>query len=154
MSVSLLTRLARRWRKDQRGSAAIEFAIVAPVLVLLGAATVELGFAVVQKMEVQDAAAAGALYATQNGWNQSAIAAAVTAAKPGAGVSASPAPALYCGCPTASGVTTASCSVNCTDGSATRRYVKVSAAATRKSFVASRLPLPQTVAASTVASIP
>jgi len=153
MSVRL-GRLARLVRDDRRGSAAIEFAIVAPLLVLLAAGTLELGSAVVQKMEVQDAAAAGALYATENGWDQAGIAAAVAAAKPGKGVSASPAPALYCGCPTAAGVTTtATCTVACADGSPARKYVRVSAATTRNSFLATRLPLPQTIAASTVASV-
>lgn len=146
----LLTRL----RADQRGLAAIELAIIAPMLVLLLVATEELGFAVRQQMQVQDAAAAGALYATEYGWDQAGIASAVTTAKSSSGIAATPTPVLFCGCPSVTGVSTATCGATCADGSTARQYVQVSASLTRTTLLPSQLPLPTTLTATATTRLP
>jgi len=143
-------------RLDEKGTAAVEFAIATPLLAMMVIGVVEIGFSTNQQIETQAAAAAGALYATENGWNSAAIAAAVTSAKPGSNILASPAPSLSCGCPTSPPpvVTAIACGSTCPDNFAARRYVLVSASKTRVSFLASTLPLPTTLNATATARIP
>jgi Flp pilus assembly protein TadG len=113
-----------------RGVVAIEFAIVAIVLVVLMVCTVDLGMGFYRKMQVQNAAQAGAQYAAARGFAESSITNAVTAASSFSGISASPAPTQFCGCPSNTGVTSVSCSATCTGGSAPGNYVSVSAQGT------------------------
>jgi len=72
----------------RRGVAAIEFALVAPLLFAMLAAVVEIGMASYQAMQVQAAAEAGAMYAA-SATGTAHIAASATA---------------ICGCPTVTGV--------------------------------------------------
>jgi Flp pilus assembly protein TadG len=132
--------ITQAWRQG-RGTAAIEFAIIAPVLVAVAIATAELGFAIRASLEAQQAAAAGALYAGINGWNAAGITGAVLAATGETKLTASPAPRLYCGCPLTTGVSTATCGVTCADGRTARQYVEVSATLPRVSVVSSQLGL-------------
>jgi Flp pilus assembly protein TadG len=146
--------IAGRWRADRRGTAAIELAIFAPVLAAMLVAVVEIGFAIRQQIQAQDAAAAGALYAGQHGWDSAGIASAVTGAKSGSNIAASPTPSEFCGCPSAAGVGSAACGATCTDGSTARTYVLVRASVARTSFFTSTLPLPATLTASATARLP
>ena len=111
------------------GSAAVEFSIAAPVLAIIFVPLIDIGMAVYQQMQVQDAAQAGAQYAMRHGWNSSAIESAVTSAT-ALSVSASPAPSKSCGCPDSSSVSSASCGSRCPDGQTAGTYVTVSAQAT------------------------
>jgi Flp pilus assembly protein TadG len=61
-----LTALLRRWRGDNRASAAVEFAIIAPVLGLILAGAVDLGGVVFVKFRIENAVSAGANYALVN----------------------------------------------------------------------------------------
>ncbi len=63
------------WRSEN-GVAAVEFALVVPVLVLLLAGAISFGVAFRMKMEVGNAARAGAAYASAHGFNLSGITAA------------------------------------------------------------------------------
>ncbi len=144
----------RRRDRNQSGAAAVEFALGAPLLALMLVGIVEIGFATRRQMQVEDAAAAGALYASANGWDQAGIATAVTSAKSNAAISASPAPSQFCGCPTAAGITTDVCGHTCADGAASRSYVLVSAQVTRISFLSSALALPVTLTATATTRIP
>lgn len=126
--------------RNERGSAAIEFALVSPVFVVLLIGVVELGLAGLGAMRVQDAAEAGALYAQVNGWNATGIAAAVTNATGAGGITATPAPVNFCGCPGADGITAIDCADECTDGSTPGNYVTVSASMTRLSIMAQTIP--------------
>lgn len=128
-----------------RGVAAIEFALAAPLLVLLLVGTVELGLALRDADRAQQAAADGAAYAEMHGWDPAGIATAVTAGAAAQGMSASPAPVLYCGCPQSGGVTTTACGVACPDGSTARQYARVSASLARSSLFSSSLALPTTI---------
>lgn len=128
------------------GSAAIEFGLILPVLLILLAGLVEIGFAVREAMQVQDAAEAGAAYAIKYGWNSVAISAAVVNATGATGITASPAPVQFCGCPAAGGVTTVLCTATCTGGVAPGTYVRVSASITHSAILDNlSLPIPTTL---------
>jgi Flp pilus assembly protein TadG len=117
-------------RHSEGGASAVEFAIAAPLFFVMLVPLVDLGLGLTEKMQVSDAAGAGAQYALLNGFNQSKIAQAVTSATGLPGVSASPAPSESCGCPNSSGggVTAASCGSTCqSTGEAAGTYVTVSA---------------------------
>lgn len=123
-----MVRLARRIATRHSGTAAIEFGLAIPLLLLLLTGTVELGFAIYEAMQVYDAAEAGALYAAQNGWSSSGISTAVTSATSATGLTATPVPAQFWGCPGEGGITTvASSSVKCAGGTAPGQYIEVSA---------------------------
>ena len=116
-----------RWREGEAGSAAIEFGLLAPFLVLLAVGTAEIGSSVYEAMQAQNAAEAGAVYASKYGFDTAGIVNSVENATGGASITAVPAPATFCGCPTASGVTAMSCAATCAEGSAPGQYLRISA---------------------------
>jgi Flp pilus assembly protein TadG len=111
------------------GTAAVEFSIAVPMLAIIFVPMIDIGMAVYQQMQVQDAAQAGAQYAMAHGWNSSAIQNAVTSATT-LSVSASPSPSKSCGCPDGSSVSAAGCGSTCADGQTAGTYVTVGAQAT------------------------
>ena len=129
--------LLRRLLRCNRGAAAVEFGLSAPVLLLVLAPMADLGLAFAMQQQLQDAVQAGALYASTHAWNQNAsaaIASAVTAATPLSGISTSPSPSQMCGCPSGvnssgsdSGIAPASCGSTCSTGETAGYYVVVSA---------------------------
>ena len=125
-----IKRLVKAAYDDRTGLAAIEFAIVIPLLMLMFVGLVDLGMGVYRSMEVKDAAQAGAQYAVVNGFNASAIQTAVTSATRYASIAASPAPTQFCGCASTTGVTNATCGATCPNGFTAGTYVAVSATAT------------------------
>jgi Flp pilus assembly protein TadG len=120
-------RMHFRRRLGDGGNATIEFALLLPVLATLLVGTVDYGLAIVRQMEVQHAARAGAQDAARHGFDTTAITSAVTGATALAGISATPAPAQSCGCPSGGAVTTAVCGSACPDGAVAGTYVTVSA---------------------------
>ena len=58
---------------DQSGAAAIELALLAPVLTVMMVSVIDIGFGIYRKMQVENAAQAGAHYATRNGFDANAI---------------------------------------------------------------------------------
>lgn len=133
---------------DRRGAVAIEFAVVAPLLVLLFTACVEIGFAARSYLLVAQAASTGASYAAHNGWNLANISSAVTSASTRQAITATPTAVTFCGCPVANTITTAVCSTTCADGMITRRYAKISASVERTTIFSQATSLPTTVTAS------
>jgi Flp pilus assembly protein TadG len=126
----MINRIARFGKSrvgGDEGTAAIEFALLIPLLLTLMMGVTELGFAMYEGMQVYSAAEAGALYATKNGWDSAGISSAVTNATGTSGLTASPAPTLFCGCPSASGIVTWSCTTKCANGSTSSQYVRVNA---------------------------
>lgn len=113
--------------RDRKGAAAAEFALVVPLLALMVILSVDIGMGVFSKMQVEDAAQAGAQYAILHGFDSTSISSAVTSATNNSGISASPAPSQFCGCPSLTGVTSTSCSSICSTGNAPGTYVTVSA---------------------------
>ena len=118
------------------GVAAIELAMVSPLLVTGVLGTGELGFTIFRQTQVQFTAEAGADYALAHGFiatgTQSISSAIVNATKYTA-INATPAPTQFCGCPTASGVTNAGgtppCSATCSGGSKAGTYVQANSQA-------------------------
>jgi Flp pilus assembly protein TadG len=128
-------------RAGEFGTAAIEFALMSPLLMILFTGVVEIGMAAFQDMQVQASAEAGALYAVTYGVaNLTSISNAVVTATGTAGITASPVPLVFCGCPTASGVVSqgTNCTTVCPDKTAPGEYVTVSATLTRTNLI----PLP------------
>jgi Flp pilus assembly protein TadG len=120
---------------DRRGTAAIEFALLTPVLLALLLGAVELGFGVYAAIQAQSAAEAGALYAAENGWDSAGISAAVVNATGATGMAATPAPTLFCGCPTTSGITAIGCTSTCASGIQPGQYVQINSALARLSIL-------------------
>jgi len=123
--------------RSKSGTAAIEFALFTPLLLIVLTGTVELGFLMYEAMQVNDAVEAGILYAAANGFNAASITSAVTNASvlpTGLNtLTATPAPTQFCGCPTAAGVTNLGsppCSATACSGSPAGTYVQVNASLT------------------------
>jgi Flp pilus assembly protein TadG len=120
----------RAARRDTRGAAAIEFGIMIPLLSLMVVSVTDIGLAVYRKMQVENAAQAGAQYAIARGFDTTGVSSAVTSATNSTAITASPAPVQFCGCPTSAGVSTVSCGTVCAGGAQAGTYAKVSAQAT------------------------
>jgi len=125
----------KHFAKADGGAAAIEFAIMGAALCLLVVATGDLGMGFYSYMQVQNSAQAGAEYAAVHGYNSSAISTAVTSATSITGLTASPAPAKFCGCPAGNAVTTVTCSTICADGMTAGTYVSASATRTYSTLI-------------------
>ncbi len=132
-------RRAGRFASDRSGAGAIEFAFLAPLLILMAMLTIDLGLGGYRQMQVQNAAQAGATYAlynySYNTYSNQNIMTAVTSATSSSGISASPSPAQYCGCPGDDGLTTATCGTTCSNGQAAGTYVSVYATTTYHTLV-------------------
>jgi len=115
---------------DRRGVAAVEFGIMIPLLSLMVVSLTDIGLALYRKMQVEEAAQAGAQYAILRGYNASGISDAVTNATNSTAITASPAPTQFCGCPTSAGISAVSCGTVCTGGAQAGTYTTVSARAT------------------------
>jgi Flp pilus assembly protein TadG len=111
----------------QSGSAAVEAALLFPILLLLVAGLVDLSLGALASMQVKSAADAGARYASKNEWNVAQISLAVTSATGGSEISASPAPSQFCACPTGGTLTPNSCSSSCPNGTQPGLYGRVDA---------------------------
>lgn len=117
-------------RDGINGNAGVEFGIIAPGLIFMMIGTADLGIGIYRKMQVQNAAQAGANYAAARGFSTDAVTAAVVKATTFSGVEALPAPNKFCGCPSSTGVASADCETSCPNGSAMGTYVSVSAKGT------------------------
>jgi Flp pilus assembly pilin Flp len=123
------------WRRNESGTTAIEFAMFLPLLVIMLVGTVELGRAMYEAMQVNNAAEAGILWAAKNGWNSAniqsaALSASTVGGAPLTGMTA--APLRFCGCPAANTVmvmTAGACPTppptDCAGGQTERQYVQV-----------------------------
>jgi hypothetical protein len=115
------------------GVAAIELAMVSPLLVtgVLGAG--EMGFTIFRQTQVSFAAQAGADYALAHGFNVTNVSNAIVNATAFTAITAGPAaPSQFCGCPTATGVTVGAappCSATCSGGSKAGTYVQANSQA-------------------------
>jgi Flp pilus assembly protein TadG len=125
---SMFRRFSSRAAGDTSGVAAIEFGIIVPILVMMTVATVDIGMGFYRKMQVEDAAQAGAQWAIRNGFDSAGISNAVTSAIQGApAISVSPAPVQFCGCASGSSISAASCGSTCPGGVQAGTYTTVSA---------------------------
>lgn len=135
----------------ETGSAAIEFGLSVPFLLVILMGVIELGYAMYEAMQVHNSVEAGALYVAKNGYDATGIAAAVSNASGTQGITATPAPVQFCGCPNASGIVETACNATCTDGNPPGQYVRVSAALAHKTILPyPGLQLPTTLTAQSV----
>lgn len=166
-AASVLRRLAR----DCNGLAAIELAIVAPVLLLCALCVTDLGRFALGKTWVADAASAGAEYAAAHADDQeytppypmgssfsAAIATAATSATRAASISINPTPSSYYGCATATGVTASSQGATCPPATSTGAtagvYVSVTATMPFTAlFSAAGISYPSTITSTAVVRI-
>ena len=116
-----------------RGTAAIEFAIMGGVFSAVVVVSGDLGLAYYANMQVQTSAQVGAQYAVNHGFSTfdaTAISDAVISATSTTGISATPAPVQFCGCPSGTTLSTAVCGTTCADGTGAGTYVRVTASRT------------------------
>jgi Flp pilus assembly protein TadG len=145
-------RLARL-RADIGGAAAVEFAMLLPVLLLMLAGLIDVTRLISHTMQVKAAAQAGADFAQVRGWKPDEIAGAVTAATQ-LTVSASPAPAMATACVSGQSIvqTTAT---TCTAGGPPGRFVTVAAQSPFQPLIPwPGISMPGTVKAQAVVRIP
>lgn len=151
-----LCNASRRLMTCQRGSVAVEFAIIGPLLVIILTAIIEIGLATAAWFTVQEAALAGANYASHKGFNASAISSAVISSTNKTALTATPTPVSYCGCPSGTKIETVGiiCSGTCADGATARRYVDVSASMGRPSVIGNNFGLPATITVTLTTKVP
>ena len=114
-----------RCLRDRSGVGAIEFAIIAPLLVFMFVALADLGLGIYQKMQVDGAAQYGAQYALVNGYDSSAITSAVKSSTDLSPLTVTP--ASYYGCPGSNGVLPQVGTAGlCSDASTSGSFVRVS----------------------------
>jgi Flp pilus assembly protein TadG len=110
----------RALTRSRDGTSAIELAIILPIIVAMIVPLTDLGMGAYAKMQVQNAAEAGAEYAAKNGFNAANIGTAVTSATSMSGLSANPAPSQSCACVSGTTITNTTappCSTGCASGS-------------------------------------
>lgn len=130
IALSKVRSALKLFARERRGVAAIEFSFVLPAMIVMVVCASDLGLGIYRNMQVQSAAQAGAQYAMWNTYSSTAISNAVTNATSYSGISASPAPAQYCGCADSTGLVTVTCGSSCATGRVYGKYVSVSSRAT------------------------
>jgi Flp pilus assembly protein TadG len=160
----------KRFRREQRGVAAVELAIAIPILTLSALCAGDLGRFALQRTWVSYAASAGAEYAVAHGFSTTKtncpatstsldpITCAATSAAPVSGISISPAPSELYGCATATGVTASTQGATCPSGTSTGgtagQYVSVTATMPFSAmFNAAGISYPSTMTATAVVRI-
>jgi len=150
--------ILRGFAADPGGLAAIELAIIAPIVVLSILCVADLGRYALARTWVTYAASAGAEYAAAHAsstFSATAISSAATSAAGVSGISVSPAPSQYYGCATATGVTAstqgASCPSSTSTGATAGQYVAVTATMPFAAlFSAAGIAYPSTLASTAV----
>lgn len=113
------------------GTAAIEFAIAMSFLSLTLVAAYDFGRASWTRMQVVAAAHIGAAFAAAHGFNPNLIGGAVAASSALPSLTANPAPAQVCGCPSGTGgLALVECGTACSGGGGAGTYVRVTARGT------------------------
>lgn len=133
-----------RLRRHTRAVAALEFAIVAPVIATFLAAAADYGLAMWSRSCLSNAVAQGAYYAFLTGTSvipatvQTMVANVSSLGTIGITVTATATDPTLCYCPTGTPASLGSavaCTSKCTDGLTAGNYVKISASAPLKTFM-------------------
>ncbi len=142
-------------RRSESGTAAIEFAMFAPILIILLGGAVDFGYAAFEWMQVNNLVEAQTLYVAQNAsalyyaapFSPTVITSAVGNSGSTSCATATPAPTRFCSCPLTTGMTTGTafaappadpCSAALTcngNTSAQSAYVLVSASCTHTAIL-------------------
>ncbi len=109
------------------GIGAIEFALIAPLLLMMLLGILDFGMAFWQRMQIANATDAGVEWAMANPYNGTSITDVVQAATNLSIPTGNISPSNPYGCATSSGVVTYSQSTTCPDGSTSQLYTLVSA---------------------------
>ncbi len=115
--------LLRKSRPNRKGAAAMEFGLVAPILVTVLIAVVDIGSAVQQNIRLEAAARSALGYAHVYSSDTSGISNMVTSALSGWNNVTVNVPAMQCFC--GSATTASNCAVDCTGGVEQRRQLSV-----------------------------
>ena len=137
----------RLWHRHEEGTAAIEFGLLAPLLVSLLLCGAEIGYFIQQTMMVNSAVEAGIAVAAKRGGDSAAITSAIltNAALPGLEAVTSP---PFCGCVANNTVTKTPCDGTCASKLVPGHYVTVGAKLKPRSIMPSAiLPLPTLITA-------
>ena len=111
---------------DRRGVSAVEFALVAPLLIAIPIPIFDIGSSLHAKMQVDEAVQAGAQYVIMHTYDTAHIAsAAASATSLAVTVTSSEA----CGCPSGTTITTAVCGAACPDGAPAGKYATINGTA-------------------------
>ncbi|MFS8113983.1 pilus assembly protein [Rhizobium jaguaris] len=129
-------RLCRDLFNERHGTAAIDLALILPILIAMTFGLVDYSSALLQQTQVENAAQRGLQYALARGFDSSAMSNVITRSTGSTVISAAPAPSKFCGCPSGQGISVAVCSDVCSDGSRAGTYVSASAAATYVPYLA------------------
>lgn len=143
----------RRLIESRDGSTAVEFALLAPMLLLLLAGLIDVSRLISQTMQVRAAAQAGADWAQRYGWNAAGVQSAVASATALSSVVATPAPTQVRACVSGGQLveTTAS---ECAAGVPSGEFVKVAAQAPFQGILPwPGIVLPETLAASAMVRV-
>ena len=132
---NVICRLLKAFVISDGGVAGVEFAILAPGLIMMMICTADIAFGIYYKMRVQNAAQFGSQYAVAHGFNAASITNALVSASNVPGLSVAPAPYQFCGCATSSGVDAIDCNVPCPNGASPGGYVTVSIQGTYNTFL-------------------
>jgi Flp pilus assembly protein TadG len=114
--------------RGNAGVAAIEFAVIAMILALMAVGTLDLGLGFYRKMQVQNAAQAGAQYAMLHAFDGSSVAAIETAAMNATTLTMltfPQPPTRFSGCAVPIGIATPDLNYLCPDGTSAATYVTV-----------------------------
>lgn len=114
--------MVQNFVRNEKGVAAVEFALVAPILLLLLLGLADFGLAMRERMALASAARAGAERAWADSGDNAAITQAVQAAGTLDAAAITVAVTEFCEC----AGTASACGVTCADGSTPATYVGVS----------------------------
>jgi Flp pilus assembly protein TadG len=126
-SQHLLSR-GKNFPRDQRGVTAIEFAVIAPIMIGLFISIADLGLGLYTQVQLANAAQSGAAYAMQKGYNSDTMKTVAQASTRLTSVTV--ATSQFCGCPSATGVTVTACTASCGDGLTAGTFAQVIASKT------------------------
>jgi len=122
-------------RREESGTAALEFALGLPFMALLFVGMVDLGYLMYQATQLNSAVEAGAFYVLKNKWIPSTGATPIVNAVSQTGtVTGTPTASCFYGCPGATGIVSqagvcgsGSSTPTCSNGYAPGQYVKIDA---------------------------
>lgn len=134
------------WR-NERGTIAIEFGLLLPLLAALLLSVAEIGFFIQQTMVVNSAVSVGIAVASKNGFNAKEITSAMLNDAEVPGIEVTPAPRLFCGCPVQNSITETPCDRRCAGNVTPGHYLTVGAQLKPQTIMpGGTLPLPSLIA--------